>query len=341
MLYQILSWKWKNKMRIITKTLFLFLFIALINESALAQTQSTYTVTAGDTFFSISRKLNVTVAELKNWNNLTSNTLSVGQQLVYFVDTPDSLIQAQPIEELVPEDTTSLVEIQPNTTNAFYLVKSGDSLYKIARDNGMTIAELKAINNLTSDNIRVGQRLAIRSIISEAPVVSEFSDESTPQGRFALYTLESADNLNSVLNRFKMTEVELRALNPDVDLDNLQLAKSVTVLLPPSRSFENPYFSNANLQDLGTVSVTVYPPSNKMITTTNGELYDENELTAAHSNIALGSIIFVENALTGQGIYVRINDRIPGTELKLSAKAFRILGFSTSENPTALIYIDG
>ena len=327
-------------MKAIAKFLFLFLCITLVNESAFAQTQNTYTVVSGDTFFSISRKLNVTVAELKNWNGLTSNALSVGQQLVYFVEKPDSLIQDQPVGLPVPVDTTSLVEIQPNTTNAFYLVKSGDSLYKIARDNGMTVAELKAINNLTSDNIRVGQRLAIRSIVSEAPVVSEFSDESTPQGRFALYTLTSTDNLNSVLSRFKMTEVELRALNPDVDLNNLQLAKSVTVLLPPSRSFDNPYLSKASLQDLGTVSVTVYPASEKMITTTNGELYDENELTAAHSNIALGSIIFVENAATGRGIYVRINDRITGPELKLSASAFRILRFSTTENPTALIYID-
>lgn len=328
-------------MRDIAKTTLILLLTFFISLPLQAQTQEkkTYVVKAGDTLFSISRVLDVTVSELKKWNSIEDNKISIGQELIYYavpdVDTklPDTNVES-------PEDTTSLVQVQPNSTNAFYLVKSGDSLYKIAKENGMTISELKEINNLTSDNIRVGQRLAVRSLVSEAPVVVEFSEESTPQGRFALYSLKREDNLNSILDRFKMTRQELKALNPEIDLENLELAKSLTVLLPPNRNFPNPYRSKAKLHDLGTITVSTYQTGGHTLTTTNGELYNPDALTAAHSNIALGSIIFVENPNTGQGIFVRINDRTTGSELKLSAKAYQVLGFDNSPNPSALIFTE-
>ena len=322
-------------MKKIYKLLTLCLFMGAVSLNLHAQTKQTYLVKAGDTFFSISQELDVTVTELKEWNNIDSNTLEIGQELIYYI--PQAVDSLAPT--VTPVDTTSLITIKPNSTNTFYLVKSGDSLYKIALDNDMTIAELKAINNLTSDNLRIGQRLAIKSE-SIAPVVSEFSSESTPQGRFVLYTLESGDDLAFILDKFEMTKEELKALNPEINLDNLSLAKNITVLLPPSRDYPNPYLDKANLQDLGTVSVSTYPNTTDIITTTNGELYNPEELTAAHSNISLGTIIYIENALSGRGIYVRINDRITEEGLKLSATAYRILGFDSLESPRALIYTD-
>tara|TARA_R110002096_G_scaffold436022_2_gene665266 strand:+ start:4777 stop:5781 length:1005 start_codon:yes stop_codon:yes gene_type:complete len=307
-----------------------------------AQSKSVYEVKAGDTFFSISKALKVSVAELKQWNNLSSNSLSIGQELVYYaIDEQSSSSPAtEPIAPIAaPVDTTSLIHAQPDATNSYYLVKSGDTLYKIARDNNMSISELRSINNLTSDNLRIGQRLAVKSI-SSAPVVNEFSNESSPQGSFVLYTLEKKDNLNSLLSKFKMTETELQALNPEIDINKLNLAKKVTVLAPPSKNFANPYLKSASLQDLGTIDIHVYEEKSKGQTTTNGELYNPDELTAAHSNMSLGSIIFVENMTTGTGIYIRINDRITGSGLKLSNNAFRILGFEKNQRSTATIYAD-
>jgi LysM repeat protein len=203
----------------------------------------------------------------------------------------------------------------------------------------MTIDQLKELNNLSSNNLRIGQRLAVKSV-NIAPVVSEFSNESSPQGKFALYTLKNSDNLNSVLDRFEMTQPELKALNPQIDVTNLKLAKNITVLLPPSKSFANPYLEKADLQDLGSVSVMVYSDSDKGNATTNGELYNPDNLTAAHSNISIGSIIFVENPENGKGIYVRINDRITNSGLKLSHTAFRILGLVPNQPQSVSIYTD-
>lgn len=320
--------------KIMRSTLLIITF-AVVATSVQAQERKTYTVKQGDTFYSISKTLDVTVAELKQWNEVPENELTISQELIYFVNSSTPEIP----KAVIPEDTTSLITTSSVTPNTYYIVKSGDSLYKIAKENDMSIQQLKNLNNLNSNDLRIGQRLAVKSV-SVAPVVSEFSDESSPQGTFALYTLSSSDNLNSVLDKFQMTEAELKALNPQININDLKFSKNITVLLPPSKSFENPYLEKANLQDLGSVSVMVYSDSDKGVSTTNGELYNPDNLTAAHSNISIGSVIFVENPENGKGIYVRINDRITNAGLKLSHTAFRILGLAPNQPQSVSIYTD-
>jgi len=137
-----------------------------------------------------------------------------------------------------------------------------------------------------------------------------------------------------------MTEREFTLLNPELQPNLLAEGQELTVLLPPSRTYENPYLQKANLQDLGEVNVIRYDDSEVGETTTNGELYDPEALTAAHSNIALGSIIFLENTETGNGVYVRINDRITGSGLKLSQSAFSTLRLNQSAQPAVTIYTE-
>jgi len=90
----------------------------------------THTVQPNETLFSISKEYNVSIAELKTWNNLSSNNLQVGQKLTIYPSEKSN--QQQHI--LVNKKTEQ---------NAYYTVKSGDSLYKIAHAHGMTVEELK------------------------------------------------------------------------------------------------------------------------------------------------------------------------------------------------------
>ena len=313
-----------------------FVILFILSVSVFAQERLTHTVRQGETLYSISKALDVTVSELQQWNNLEGNTISLGQELIYYKETGQAE-EPEPVEENAP----SLVNITTPAENVFYTVKSGDNLYGIARNHGMTLQELKELNNLSDDVIRVGQRLSVfKTEASVAPSVSEFSEESAPQGTFAVYTVESGETMTTILAKFQMTEIELQELNPEINISALNRNQQITVLLPPSRSYTNPYLDKANLQDLGSVSVSLYGDNELGNTTTNGELYNPEELTAAHSNIALGSIIFIENPDTKAGIYVRINDRITTSGLKLSARAYRILGFKNSGNATATIYTD-
>ena len=107
---------------------------------------NTYVVQKGDSLYSIARKLNTTVDELKSLNNLTSNTLSIGQVL----KIPSKVV----------------IDDEEN----IYVVKSGDTLYKIAQNYNTTIDELKNINNLTTNTLNVGQLLKIPSPISEPEI---------------------------------------------------------------------------------------------------------------------------------------------------------------------------
>ena len=93
-----------------------------------------YTVKSGDSLWSIARKYDTTVDILKNLNNLSSNTLSIGQVL----NVPSSTLGEN-----------------------IYTVKSGDSLWKIANEYNTTVARLKELNNLSSNNLSVGQTLII------------------------------------------------------------------------------------------------------------------------------------------------------------------------------------
>lgn len=302
----------------------------------MAQEKGTYVVKSGDTLYNISKRLDVTIAELQKWNNLSGNEIDLGQELVYYLPNED-LTQA---EELPEEPSDPLISRSPNTQNTYYIVKSGDTLYEIAREHNMTVDQLRALNNISGSTLRIGQRLAVKQKVSAAPSVTRFSEESSLQGVFSIYEVKQGETLDSLLSKFKMTEDEFVHLNPELQPDLLAEGQEVTVLLPPSRHYPNPYRQKANLQDLGQVQVVQYKSSEAGETTTNGELYDPEALTAAHSNIALGSVIFIENQDTGNGVYVRVNDRITGSELKLSQKAFSTLRLGQSPQPAVTIYTE-
>lgn len=104
------------------------------NDNATNDKSSTYTVKSGDTLYSISRKLNVSVDEIKKANNLANNLLTVGQILQ------------------IPTDTTKV-----------YTVKSGDTLYTIARNNNTTVSDIIELNNLSTSNLSIGQKLLLPS----------------------------------------------------------------------------------------------------------------------------------------------------------------------------------
>ena len=96
---------------------------------------NTYIVKAGDTLWTIAKKNNLTVQKLKDINNLSSNLLKIGQVLKLS---------------------------ESNNDNKYYIVKSGDSLWKIAKENNTSVQKLKDINNLNSNIIKIGQKLLIK-----------------------------------------------------------------------------------------------------------------------------------------------------------------------------------
>lgn len=312
----------------------------------LEEERTIHRVEAGESLFAISRMYNVTIAEIQQWNNLDNTALEAGSELVIYQSEVRQADQTPPpsiseMEQMAEEERTSIVrQMEESGSNSeSYLVRSGDTLYQIARDHNMTVNELRQLNNLTGDMLRVGQRIMVRRVRT-APSVAEGAENSTPQGKFTTYRVQRGDTFQELLRRFKMSESELMALNPGMNRSTVAQGQQLTILLPPSRNFNNPYRKDANLEDLGTVPVTRYQDMDRSSPTTSGELYNPEQLTAAHSNMALGNVIYIENPSTNKGVFVRVNDRQSGDGLKLSHKAFEMLQFSTVEQPMVTIYLD-
>lgn len=285
-----------------------------------------HNVEAQETLFSLSKQYGVSIAEIQTWNNLAGNSLSTGQQLVIYPG------------ESQPEGSGEL-EVEDNRqNNTYYTVKSGDSLYRIAREHNMTVEEIRQLNDLESDNLSVGQQLTVRET-EVPPSVGETVTERSPQGTFTVWRLEENRSLQELLEQFEMDESEFRELNPELTGNSFRSGERITVLVPPGRRYSNPYRVDAGMRELGSTPLTRYSSSETGNTTTAGELYSPRELTAAHSNIALGTIIFIRNPENGKGVFLRINDRISGNGLKLSQAAWNALAIG-SANPTADIFQD-
>ena len=186
--------------------------------------ESTYIVKSGDSLYSIAKKYNTTVDEIKKLNNLTSNSLSIGQILniplsevvlvnEYIVKSGDSLYSIANKYNTTVNELKSLNNLSNNTlsigqvlklpkvdeivTVNEYIVKSGDSLYSIAKKYNTSVDELKSLNNLTSNMLSVGQKLNI-------PVTEEVSN---------VYTVKSGDNLYSIARKFNTTVNEIKSKN--------------------------------------------------------------------------------------------------------------------------------
>lgn len=305
----------------------------------------THEVQQGESLFGISRNYGVTIAEIQSWNSLEGTSIEVGRTLVLYPDSSPGEQTATPsiseIEQMDPEERTSIVQQmqEPGQGSDTYVVRSGDNLTQIARRFDMSVQELRSLNSLHGDMLRVGQRLTVKRL-QAPPSIAEGAENSTPQGKFASYRLQSGENTGTLLSRFQMSEAELAALNPGINVASLSSGQQVTVLLPPTRTFPNPFRENASLDDLGTVPASPYSPDDSAIPTASGELYNPDQLTAAHANIMLGSIIYVENPANNRGVFVKINDRYNGDGLKLSEKAFQVLQFSSLAQPEVTLYLD-
>lgn len=301
-----------------------------------------HTVQSGQTLFAISRVYDVTIAEIQSWNNLEGIQLSEGQELIIFQDQQEDRSDPDDLsaQSANTESRESIIRDREGTRGTtYYTVRSGDTLTRIARMHEMTVEQLRKLNNLQSDMLSIGQRLTVRDV-QTAPSIAESAEESTPQGKFVNYRLEPGETAEDLKDKFLMNEDELAALNPDLDIESLRAGERITVLLPPSRNFSNPFKKGASLENLGQIPASRYSDSDRANPTTSGELYNPDYLTAGHSNMPLGNVIYLENPETGQGVYVRINDRTSGSGIQLSHKAFEMLGFSSIQRSSVVVYLD-
>lgn len=208
--------------------------VALTGAFATSVSAEEYTIDKGDTLWGISKKYDVSVSQLKSWNDLNSNLIYPNQQLT------------------VSKESRSSSE--KSTNDATYTVKSGDTLYKISNKYGISVDDLMDWNNLDSTLIYPGDKFKVNGQASSEPEVSASSsnndDSSSNESASESKSEESSDSSSDVVKEFTAeataytafctgcsgvtaTGVDLRA-NPDqkviaVDPDVIPLGSKVYV----------------------------------------------------------------------------------------------------------------
>lgn len=114
-----------------------------------------HTVLKGEWLSTIARKYNVTVQQIKDWNQLSSENLYVGQKLKIAQQGSDK-------QETSTKTTTTTTTTKSNTETQYYTVKSGDTLWGISQKYNTTVDNLRKWNNLYEGRtIQIGMKIIV------------------------------------------------------------------------------------------------------------------------------------------------------------------------------------
>ena len=116
-----------------------------------------------------------------------------------------------------------------------HTVRSGESLYKIATDNGITVDELKAANNLTNDAVKAGQTL----VIPAKGEAAKHAAATKPEQKTSKYTVRKGDNLGKIAAKHGITVDQLKELNNLTD-NNIMVGQSIVVPGDGEQATEKP-----------------------------------------------------------------------------------------------------
>ena len=152
-------------------------------DSMIVPNYISYTVRAGDTLYSIAKKYGVSADTIIQDNSLKNNNLSIGQILRIRSKEGEVL-------ECFGEDFNDSI-----SNYNVYKVQRGDSLYSIARKYGISVDDIKRVNNLNNNTISIGQELKI------------------PSNNIDYYIVQRGDSLYSIAKKYGISVDYLKRKN--------------------------------------------------------------------------------------------------------------------------------
>ena len=166
----------------------------------------TVTVKKGEYLYLIAQRHGLSVDQLKAMNKLTSNVLHSGQVLKVS-NGSTSRVNKETIQNPKPSKTgqetkKDIIKRQAKTVT----VQRGDYLYKIARENGLTVDQLKTLNNLSSNIVYAGQVLKLDQGTTYSPITNPKPGQTAPSN-------EKLPNLANANSRQVNYDVKLNSKN--------------------------------------------------------------------------------------------------------------------------------
>ncbi len=182
---------WQDYAEAVVKAIANYLGVPYTFDGSLVN-ENYYIVKKGDSLWSIANKYGLTVDKLKDINNLSSNMLSVGQKLLI-------------------NDGTDVDNVNEN----YYIVKSGDTLYSIAKKYGLTVDELKKMNNLSSNTLSINQKLLV-------------GNDMSTDDNYDVYVVKSGDTLWGIASKYNTSVDKIKDIN-NLNSNNLSIGQKLLV----------------------------------------------------------------------------------------------------------------
>jgi LysM repeat protein len=148
-----------------------------------------HTVQTGETLYSIAKKYNVKVDALQFLNAMKNNNIEIGQRLIVNPNLPSA-------------DTK-----EPQPVPGYHIVRHGETLFSISKLYNISVNDLKAINVLENNNIKIDQRLT---------VVPIKNSENNSGSNSIYYTVEKGETLFSISRKFNVSVTNLKELNSNM-----------------------------------------------------------------------------------------------------------------------------
>lgn len=268
-----------------------------------------HVVAAKETMFSISKAYNVTMDEIKQWNNLQDNDLSIGQEIVIRRRNTAGASTAVAVNE---SPTTQ-------TTKGVHIVGPKETLYSLARQYNITVDQLREWNKLEGNDLRIGQSLYVAKPGSEAatavvtPVIVATQEPvrtGTPD------KISTPAEQTTSQNATTTTVPQNNSSNQTIKTEPVVTQPVVTQA--PIRITE-PVKGNDEISEAGLA---------ELIEGTEGN----RKYLALHRTAPIGSILKVKNEMNNREVFVRVTGKLPDTAMtdkiviKVSRSAYDRLG---------------
>jgi len=252
-----------------------------------------HVVTAKETMFSISRAYGVSVDEIKQWNNLSDNAISIGQELTIRRRNTVSATTTTTA-------TSSTVEIaSDNSTSArnLHTVEAKETLFSIAAKYNISVQQIKDWNSLTGNELQVGQQLR----------VGQGQTETAQQG---------VSNTNETVKATETVKIENPTASQNTTPVPVQTTPKVTegttIRVSESRSGDE-------VLESGVAELIEGTDANR-------------KYLALHRTAPVGTILKVKNEMNNREVFVRVMGKLPDNAMsdkvviKISKSAYDRLG---------------
>jgi LysM repeat protein len=268
-------------------------------QSTVAKNGSVHKVGPKETLFSISKQYGLTMDELKQLNNLTDNSLSIGQELVVKKGGTSS---KSPVSQ-----NTSPVSAN---SQGVHIVGQKETLYSIARQYNVTVDQLKQWNTLATNDLHIGQTLAV-------------ADPSRTKAGTAVKQEVNTRNTNVRVNDQVAQETQKEERKDPV----VARQETATKEQPPVK--EEPKVQTIKISE-------AVSNGNEIVEAGVAELIEGTEgnrkYLALHRTAPVGTILKVRNEMNNREVFVRVMGKLPETAytdkvvIKISKSAYDRLG---------------